>query len=173
MLEIHNLVNKSLTGASLETITAEFQRSLSKQLSELDTVGDEWVDIPDLNVFMRTHIMKAALTAMFGPYLIELNPGFVDDFWEWNLDMGPLFMGLPKWLIPGAYRRRENLLKSIMRWHKFAHENYDSSNVGSEAVDWEPYFGSKFSRARQHTFARWEVMDARARAAEDMSFMWA
>ncbi|KAJ3536611.1 hypothetical protein NM208_g6648 [Fusarium decemcellulare] len=173
LLEIHNLVNRNLTGASLATITAQFQTTLAEQLSELDTIGDEWVEIPDLNAFMRTHIMKAALTAMFGPHLIDLNPTFVDDFWVYNADIGPLYMGLPQWLIPGAYRRREKMLQSIMRWHKFAHEHYDCSNVGEQDTDWEPYFGSKFSRRRQNTFAKWEVMDAKAKAAEDLSFIWA
>lgn len=172
-MEVHNLVNRNLTGVSLINITAQFQKSLSQQLSDLDTVGDEWVALPDLNAFMRTHLMRAALTAMFGPYLVELNPTFVEDFWAYNSDIGPLYMGLPKWLVPGAYRRREKMLQSIMRWHKFAHEHYDCSKVGEDDEKWDPYFGSKFSRRRQHTFAKWDVMDARARAAEDLSFIWA
>ncbi|KAM0435849.1 hypothetical protein ACHAPT_002740 [Fusarium lateritium] len=173
LLEVHNLVNRNLTGGSLANITAQFQRTLSEQLSGLDAVGDEWVEIPDLSAFMRTHLMKAALTAMFGPYLVDLNPTFVDDFWVYDSDVGPLYMGLPKWLIPGAYRRREKMLQGIMRWHKFAHEHYDCSNVSSQDTEWEPYFGSKFSKRRQNTFAKWEAMDARAKAAEDLSFIWA
>lgn len=119
---------------------------------------------------MRTHVMKATLTSMFGPHLLSLNPTFIEDFWAWNIDMGPLFMGLPRWLIPGAYRRRDKLLESIMRWHAYAHAHYDCEE---DEVEWEPYFGSRFSRRRQRLFGRWDAMDARARAAEDLSFIWA
>lgn len=122
---------------------------------------------------MQDNIMTAAITAMFGPHLIALNPTFVQDFWSWNIDIGPLFMGLPRWLIPGAYRRRDKMLHSIERWHQYAHENYDCSNEDADDVDWEPFFGSRFSRRRQQMFGKWEAMDARAKAAEDMSFIWA
>ena len=117
--------------------------------------------------------MKAAVKSMFGPYLLELSPSLIDDFWAWNADIGPLYMGLPKWLVPGAYRRREKMLRNIMRWHKFAHEHYDCNRVAQEDEDWEPFFGSKFSRKRQHMFGRWEQLDERAKAADDLSFIWA
>ena len=68
---------------------------------------------------------------------------------------------------------RDKLLEDIMRWHKFARDQVDSTDTGDESIDWEPNFGSRFSRRRQHAFSRFSFMDARAIAAEDLSFIWA
>lgn len=173
MYKIHNLVNTNLTGESLIGISSRFQRFLAKQLTETDEVGDEWTDIPDLYAFMKDHVMKAATISMFGTYILSLNPTFMEDFWAWNPDMGTLFMGIPRWLIPGAYRNRAKVLNNIKRWHKYAHEHFDCTKVGPEDVDWEPYFGSKFSRKRQAMFDTWTQLDDTAKAAEDFGFIWA
>lgn len=172
MYDLHKLVNVNLSGESLTGITARFQKFLAQQLTEMDEVGDQWVDIPDLYLFMRQHVMKAATISMFGTYILSLNPTFIDDFWAWNPDMGPLFMGLPRWVIPSAYRNRTKVLDNIKRWHKYAHEHFDCNKVGPEDPDWEPYFGSKFSRKRQATLGRWKELDETAKAADDLSFMW-
>jgi hypothetical protein len=173
MYEIHKLVNTNLTGESLIGITSKFQHFFSQQLTETDEVGDEWTEIPDLYAFVQKHMMKAAIVSMFGTYILSLNPTFMEDFWAWNPDMGRLFMGLPRWLVPAAYRRRTKVLDNIKRWHKYAHDHFDCSKVGPEDVDWEPYFGSKFSRRRQAMFEKWKQLDDTAKAAEDFGFIWA
>lgn len=153
MYETHKLTNNDLSGSSLRSITSRFQQSLAERLTKVE-IGEEWVEVPDLYDFMRVVVMEAALVSMFGPYILSLNPSFLDDFWAWNEDMGALFMGFPKWMIPTAYRRRSKMLSNIERWHKHAHENFDCNKVGDSDPDWEPYFGSKFSRRRQAMFGR-------------------
>ena len=193
-------MNSDLTGASLAGITSRFQQSLAERLTEVD-IGEDWVEIPDLYDFMRVVVMEAALVSMFGPYILSLNPTFIHDFWAWNEDMGALFLGLPRWIIPKAYRRRAKMLENIKRWHKHAHEHFDCTRERKDDPDWEPYFGSKFSRRRQAMFGRyvkfadtvadrsktcwrfdvhdadqknrWEEIDATAKAADDLGFIWA
>jgi hypothetical protein len=173
MYEIHKLVNVNLSGESLMGITSRFQTFLAQQLIETGEISDEWTNIPDLYSFMQRHVMTAATVSMFGPYILSLNPTFIEDFWAWSKDMGTLYMGLPRWLVPAAYRNRTKVLDNIKRWHKYAHEHYDCSQVGPEDVGWEPYFGSKFSRKRQAMFGRWEQLDETAKAADDLGFIWA
>ncbi|CAG9986900.1 unnamed protein product [Clonostachys byssicola] len=173
LYQIHNLVNQNLAGSSLSVITEKFQEFLATELSSIEAIGPDWTDVPDLGEFLQVHVMSAALKAMFGTYILSLNPTFIDDFWAWNPEMGTLFMGLPKWLAPSIYEKRERVLQNIMRWHDYAHAHFDCHKVADEDPAWEPYFGSKFSRKRQALFSRWEAMDKRSRAAEDMSFIWA
>ncbi len=173
LYETHKLVNTNLTGESLIGITSRFQKFLAQQLTETNDVRDEWIEIPDLYAFMKKHIMEAATTSMFGTYILSLNPTFMEDFWAWNPDMGTLFLGVPRWLVPGAYRNRTKVLDNVKRWHKYAREHYDCSKVSPEDADWEPYWGSKFSRRRQVMFNKWNQLDDTAKAAEDFSIIWA
>ncbi|KAK2776757.1 hypothetical protein FQN52_003283 [Onygenales sp. PD_12] len=171
--DIHTLVNTNLSGESLVGITSRYQTFLAQQLSDIEEIGDDWVELPDLYAFMQHHVMKAAMVSMFGPYILSLNPTFMEDFWPWTQDIGPLFMDLPRWLIPASFRRRTRMLENIKRWQKHAHENFDCNKIAPEDIDWEPYWGSKYSRKRQSLFGRWEEMDATAKAADDLGFIWA
>jgi hypothetical protein len=107
---------------------------------------------------------------MFGPHLVRLTPDFIDDLWDFVPTMGQLFLRTPRWLMPEAYRRRDRLLEGILRWHKYAREHFDES---AGDPDWEECYGSRFSKARQDFFAGFEAFDARACAADDLSFIWA
>lgn len=172
-LIIHNMVTSHLWGESLTGITARFQQSLAQQLEQNDDIGFEWVEIPDFYLYMQKLVTTASLISMFGPYLLKLSPSFVEEFWAFEPKMGALFMHIPKWFDPGAYEAREKALDSIEKYHTYALAHFDSGKIGADDPEWDPYFGSKFSRVRQHTFLKFKALDARARAAEDLGFIWA
>lgn len=174
----HNIMNRGLTGDTLATITTKYQEFLVRQFSDLAATlpqDGSWYSIPDINGFFRTHIMRAAVNAVFGPHLLRLNPGFIQDFWKFNPTITPMFMGVPQWLFSGMYSRRNRLRDAVMKWHAFAHENYDLSlsPKDEDGPAWEEFFGSRLNRKRQKLFANFEEMDPKARAAEDFSFAWA
>ena len=177
MKTFHDYINVNLTGESLETIVVKYQEFLVQQFAEFETIGDDWVDVADLSVFIRDEIMAAALTSIFGPHFLRLNPNFIEDFWPFTHSVGELFLGMPRWLRPSIYARRDRMVKGIERWHRYAIENYKAAGgkgtAGSGEEAWEPFFGSKFSRKRHGLFDDWECMDARAKASEDMAFIWA
>lgn len=45
--------------------------------------------------------------------------------------------------------------------------------VESDDVDWDPYFGAKLIRARQHYYTRMKPMNTTARAAEELELIFA
>lgn len=169
----HRMLSTYLSGTSLAGITARFIEHFAKQIEEDESIGDEWVEIPDLYDFMQNQVMSAAIKSMFGAHLLKLNPSFIKDFWAWNAKVGGLFMRIPRWLDPQAYILQARMLTSIKRWHNYAHEHFDCNRFGEEDEEWEPYFGSKFAKARQSQFLKWEKFDETARAASDLGIIWA
>ncbi len=170
---IHKAVNTGLSGQALDALTARFQECLVKQVKEdaERKIRDDWIELPDLNAFVEKHVFEAAVHSMFGTYILSLNPTLADDFWNYNKFIGALFMGLPRWLNPKAYRAREKMVDNVRRWLRYAREHCDIEKVGD--VDWEPYYGSKFIRERQGLLTQRGILDETARAAENFAFIWA
>jgi hypothetical protein len=170
---IHKAVNTGLSGPHLDALTARFQEYLVKQVEEdvESKIGYDWIEFPDLNAFVEKHVFEAAVRSMFGTYMLSLNPTLAEDFWNFNRHIGALFMGLPWWLNPRAYREREKMIQNIKRWQKYAREHCDIASVGD--VEWEPYYGSKFIRERQGLLTKRGILDETARASENFAFMWA
>jgi hypothetical protein len=169
---IHKMVNTHLSGPSLTPITARFQENLAKKVSQPSDIGYDWVKIPNLYSFLQGQVLEAAVRSIMGDYILSLNPTFIADFWAYDRGMRKLFLRTPRWWDPAIYRARDKMLENVMRWHKYAHEHCDVWNV-PEDVEWEPYFGSKFSRVRQTTFLKMKALDDTARAAEDVGLLWA
>ncbi|KAH8168936.1 cytochrome p450 domain-containing protein [Sarocladium implicatum] len=172
MYHQHNFTIKNLSGESLSTLTRRYQEELVKTFTQLSgELGDEWVELPDLTEFLHKHVAHAAVIAIYGPHLLRLNPGFIDDLWSFFPWVMFLLLKLPRWLAPRVYRTRERLLEGIMRYYQHAEANYDAK--GSEQ-QWEEHWGSRFTRTKHREFwGGFSAMDAKARAAEDLSFLWA
>lgn len=168
----HNYTLKGLSGNGLTTIASHYQEQLLKEFNELsDSIGDDWVEVPDLAQFFHQKVTKSALISMYGPHLIRLNPNIVQDLWDFFPFVLGLFLGLPRWILPKAHSLRAKLLDGIMRYYNHAHENY---NANGPDEDWEEFFGSQFTRKKHmELWERFGAMGARARAAEDLSFFWA
>jgi len=163
--------HKYLSGKHLQAINERFTNTLDRDLTALD-VGDEWVEYPDLYRFLQLTVTHSSIETVFGTKLLELNPTFVEDFWEFEINAPNLLHAKPRWLIPGAFRARDKLLKSIMKWHAYANSQFDCSRIGPEEPEWEPNFGSRLIRARQDGLLKMEPMDAEARASEDLGLMF-
>lgn len=170
---IHRAVKTGLSGAHLAALTARFQEFLVEQIATdpLFASSGSWTDLADLNEFVEKRVFEAAVRSMFGTYMLSLNPTLAEDFWSFNKAIGTLFMGLPRWWSPTAYRKRDRMLRSIERWQRHAQEHRDIEEIGD--LDWEPYYGSKFIRERQSLLTKRGIMDETARAAENFAFMWA
>ncbi|CAL8582324.1 hypothetical protein XPA_007991 [Xanthoria parietina] len=170
---IHRAVKTGLSGANLDALTTRYQGNVAAAVetgSVFDT-GDSWTELPDLNAFVEKRVFEAAVQSMFGTYMLSLNPTLADDFWAFNRVIGTLFMGLPRWLSPAAYRARDKMLQNIERWQRHGEQHCDIERLGDK--DWEPYYGSTFIRERQRLLDKRGILDPTARAAENFAFMWA
>lgn len=171
--EIHTALQSMLTGSRLEILARRYQDAVVNQVLEGDAkVGDEWTHLPDLCTFVEKNIFEAATRAVFGPYLVSLNPTASEDFWHFNRHVKSMFMGVPRWLSPASVKARDRMTDHVKRWQRHAHENCNIDDIPDDC-EWEPYYGSKSTRVRQQLLTKRGIMDESARAAENLAFMWA
>ncbi|KAL2060528.1 hypothetical protein VTL71DRAFT_9169 [Oculimacula yallundae] len=172
--QILRALNIGLSGTHLEGLAARFQDHLGEKIENSISGGNiatKWKTFPDLSKFVESQIFEAAVQAMFGTHMLDLNPTLAEDFLSFNSSIGTLFMGLPWFMNPSACKARERMVENIKRWLKFTSENCPIESL--EDVDWEPFYGSKFTRERQVLLTRRGIVDETARAAENFAFMWA
>jgi hypothetical protein len=62
------------------------------------------------------------------------------------------------------------MLIGIKKWHIFANSHSDGHKNGPNDPEWDPYFGSKYIKARQKFSHEIEVMDDDCRGSEDLDF---
>ncbi|RYO97476.1 hypothetical protein DL763_002744 [Monosporascus cannonballus] len=161
---------KYLSGSSLKTISEWFMEYLTAEIArdKKTAKSSEWVELPDLYEFWKDVVFVAALNALYGPYLVELNSQFIKDFWSYNAAIPRLMMGFPRWLTPGAYAARDRVLYSIKKWHRFALERSDITNT---APEWDEEWGSAYLKVRYKFRSPIEHMDADAHAADDLALL--
>ena len=171
--QIHTALQSMLAGPRLEILAGRYQQAVIGQVLEGNaSMGDDWVEMPDLCSFVEKHIFEAATRAVFGPYLVQLNPTVADDFWDFNRHVKSMFMGVPKWMNGAAIRARDRMTDNVKRWQRHAAEHVTIDDI-PEDTEWEPYYGSKSTRIRQQLLLKRGIIDESARAAENLAFMWA
>lgn len=164
---------KFTNGTGFEGFYERWAIGYRKRLQSLD-IGDEWVEMPDFMDLYRDNFVPALIESICGPNLLHLSPDFVRDFSMYDLAMPGLLKGLPRWIIPQAYRARDKLLSSIKKWHDSARAQFDESWIDQDG-DTDPYWGSAFIRERQGRygiFATATNFNRDARAASDLGFIW-
>ncbi|KUI61982.1 Cholesterol 7-alpha-monooxygenase [Cytospora mali] len=172
--QIHNALQGMLTGARLETLAGRYQEAVVHQVLDGDArMDDEWTRLPDLCTFVEKNIFEAATRAVFGPYLVELNPTISADFWNFNRHVKSMFMGVPRWLNPASIASRDTMTDHVKRWQRHAQQNCSNIDDIPDDFEWEPYYGSKSTRIRQQLLTKRGILDESARAAENLAFMWA
>ncbi|KGO48193.1 Cytochrome P450 [Penicillium expansum] len=169
----HKSAHRFLTGDALRHMTERFTRVLSRELHRDAAIGpdDDWVQLPDLYTFWKSRIFHAAVHALFGPYLTLLTPGFEQDFWHYVDAIPTLTMGLPRWMIPGAYAARDRVFTAVKTWHRFARAHSDYRQNGPDDPDWDKYWGSTWLKVRQQFGQDSGWMDEDALAAEDVALL--
>ncbi|KAE8402117.1 cytochrome P450 [Aspergillus pseudonomiae] len=171
----HENLVRGLLGAELNPITERIEGLLFASLAKALPATPEWTYGEDLTEFFENHLGSAILEALYGPLLVRKNPEFNRNLWRYDKQIMKLATRLPSWLIPKAYRLRDELLDVIMKWHQQAallSETMPSSEMagGSEA---DPYWGSAMMRERNKMLLNIEGQDAKSAASTDLGFIWA
>ena len=129
------------------------------------------MEMPDFANFIFKEVFTAAAIALCGPYLISLNPDFVDNFAEYISCLPIYAKCYPRWLKPRAFAVRDRLLESYKRWHKHA---LDHSPLDRESeVLWDEYWGSRLMKDRYTYASKMSGMNADTIAAEDLGMLFA
>lgn len=166
----HKTVKEFMSGPGLRNLTNKFQTMLKSQISE-SGIDENWTELPDLFIFIRDMISTTAITAMFGPSLLELNPSVVQDLWEFNTSLPYFLKGYPSWLAPNAWIGRRKCLESLKKWHNFAKNSFNDSFIETDGHD--RYFGMPMMRARQQYFSKLPMFSDDDIASENLGLMWA
>ncbi|RAQ54737.1 cytochrome P450 monooxygenase [Aspergillus flavus] len=171
----HENLVRGLLGAGLDPTMERIERLLLASLEGAVSRTSEWTYGMDLTEFFETHLGSAILQALYGPLLVTKNSDFNRNLWRYDKQIMRLAKRLPSWLIPEAYRLRDELLGAIMRWHQQAtllSETIPSCErtSGGEA---DPYWGSAMMRERNKMLLSIEGQDARSVASTDLGFIWA
>ncbi|KAK3328242.1 cytochrome P450 [Cercophora scortea] len=145
-LYIDFLTNRKHSDALAET----FYRLFSERLGKLHPhVGGEWATV-NLFEFLKANMAESAIVSMFGSRLVELNPGLIEAYWDFDTIAGHLAWGLPNFL-----QRRPLAIKA--RLHEMTRKHIDSAwehfdwNGPDAKATWDPHWGSQLSRES----ARW------------------
>ncbi|KAI3327513.1 cytochrome P450 [Ustulina deusta] len=162
---------KFLASPYLEPLVNRFTTTFSRNVEDLGIEGD-WVDHPDLFNFLQMTVARSNIEAMMGSKILDINPHLVQDFWTAKAHAPQFYQGLPRWVIPKAFKDRTHLVEGIKKWHSFALENGDYTNTGAKDPDWDPVVGSKYAKVRLQYMLKMKSLTADVRAAEDWGFVF-
>ncbi|RAH41200.1 cytochrome P450 [Aspergillus brunneoviolaceus CBS 621.78] len=105
---------------------------------------NEWREVR-LCEFFESEMAEAALEALMGPRLVELNPGFWPTMWEFARIAPQLMWGLPRWMNPGPWKTQADFQTMCRRYIDAAAKAFDPTGPEADA-EWEPQYGSRMAR---------------------------
>jgi cytochrome P450 len=135
-------------------------------------IGYEWVEVPDLFIFLRDLAMDASVNTLCGKSFLEQSPGFSEALWTFDANVHFLYMNFPKWLRPQAAKARDEALESISRWRRTAIKK-SRGKVFDDSQMFDDIWGSKIMRGRNEMYDKFPEFDERSRAGADLGVIWA
>lgn len=88
-------MSRFLEGRGLLPFWGRFVDSITQQLHTLhDRIGNDWEDHVDLMGFIGDEATISVLNALCGPYLLSLNPSFLQDFWDFDRNLQTYLQGI-------------------------------------------------------------------------------
>ncbi|KAI1739028.1 cytochrome P450 [Xylaria scruposa] len=150
----HNL-NKFLSSRYLDALNKQYLSLLVRDLHSLP-IGDTWINLPDLFVFIQRINFRASIKTLAGLELLNVYPDIIEDLIIFQSYVPDMLYRMPRWLIPRAHQARKRLLGGIKRWHELG-----------------AFFGTKLVKARQIYARKIAEMTPEARAAEDLGLIFA
>lgn len=163
----HANIAQGLLVDGLEPMTRGFQASLSQALEACE-VDQEWKQYDDLATFFEDVLGRAVLESVFGPLLLQTNPTFVRDLFEYDKTVMDLARRVPWFIKPLPYRLRSIIVQSVKRWHAAATSMPDAEDSPSPSG-----WGSSMFKSRYEGLMRSDSQDADSVASTDFALLWA
>lgn len=162
---------KYLSGKYLLAMSERYLAILKSRLVKLEIPSDSWTEISDFYTWLQSQVTPSVIEAMMGSQILEMYPSIVEDFWEFDRQIANYSRGLPRWMIPSAYRTRDRLLANIKAWNTLANRESDCTQHGEEGPEWDKFFGTKFIKAREDSLRK-HGMDDDAIASENLGLLF-
>ena len=147
-----------LSGPGLAATAVRFQGAMGGQIGAI-VMGEEWIEMDDLFVFVRGLVARATCETMLGSKFLAQFPDFVDSFYTYNDRIRRFLQGWPRFLIPRAWAARKRCTEIMRLWKR-----------GVEA-DGESFDGSPMMVKRWAWFEKWGISED-AIAASDLGILW-
>ncbi|KAI2615584.1 cytochrome P450 [Hypoxylon sp. NC1633] len=169
---VHQSLNRFLEGKGLLPFWSRFEGNITQRLHRLyDRLGSDWDYHDDLMKVVGDEATVSILNALCGPYLLSLNPNFLQDYWDFDRNLQTYLQGVPWFLAPKAYTARKRVLNAVKIWQQHARDHFNDSAVVADGDD--PFWGSSFFRERQEMFLEMDGFDYAAIASQDFGAIWA
>ncbi|KAI1400296.1 cytochrome P450 [Hypoxylon fuscum] len=169
---VYQSLIRFLEGKGLLPFWNRFADNIIQQLHSLhDRIGSSWEYRADLMKVVGDEATVSILNALCGPYLLSLNPHFLQDYWDFDRNLQTYLQGVPWFLAPRAYAVRKRVLDAVKAWQQHARDHCNDSVIGADGDD--PFWGSSFFRERQEMFLEMDGFDYAAIASEDFGAIWA
>jgi hypothetical protein len=123
-------------------LTGKYFELFSERL-ERQPLG-EWREVR-LCQFFESDMADAALVALMGPRIVELNSEFWPAMWEFARLAPQLMWGLPQWMNRTPWKIREKFHSMCGKYVAAASEKFDRSGPDADS-EWEPHYGSRMAR---------------------------
>lgn len=90
----HQSIIQFLEGKKLLPFWNRFADDITQQLYSLhDRMGPDWEYRADLMKVIGDEVTVSTLNALCGPYLLRLNPNFLQDFWDFDRNLQTYLQG--------------------------------------------------------------------------------
>lgn len=168
---IHQNMQRGLAGPGLLPTTKRFADVVTRRIHEVP-VSNEWIEMPDFSRFIYDIVGVSIMEAVCGPSLLELNPAFANDFWNYDKNVPWLARALPHFIIPNAYRTQKRLLYQLKNWYAYARSHFSTSSIDEDG-NGDPFWGSEMMRSRQEFLLQVDGQDDDSLASSDLGLIWA
>jgi hypothetical protein len=105
----------------------------------------EWAETT-LHDFLRSNMGRSACITMCGERCLEIEPKYLDKFWEFDSIAFQVVWGMPKWLNPKPTQVRDEYNRMSQHILKECLLSYDWEGPAAQA-EWEPILGSRYVRS--------------------------
>lgn len=102
-------------------LTAHFTRVLE---GTIDKDFEEICEFEEVRLYdwLRDRMFAASTTALMGEKLLEMYPGYCEDFFNFDNAFLSFFFQLPKFMMGDAYEIRDRILKGLEGWSEEMHK---------------------------------------------------
>ncbi|RMY79302.1 hypothetical protein D0863_00093 [Hortaea werneckii] len=166
----------------VDELTAQFtaflDQALDRQQQDDDNPGGSSAaaegeeEIVPLYAWLRDRMFTASTRALMGDHLLQMYPGYREDFYKFDTRFLSFFFGLPRFLMGDAFEVRDRIFRNLERWSLEMHRLSGGKPVDPEGPAWEPFLGSRLNRARQINYKD-RHLNTRTGAALDLGMTFA
>ena len=168
----HLSMAKLLSGSGLKPFAERFATNVVKQLDARNKINTEWTHLPNFFHFFRDELLIATTRAICGEHLLQLNPSWTNDFWDFDNGVPSLAKRFPWWLAPSAYAARDRCLGNLKKWYEFVEREVECNSEAVDVKERDSLWGSEFMKSRHDMWSKIGAMNADAQASEDLGLIW-